>query len=395
MPSFLLIPVIYIAFISLGLPDSVFGVAWPNMRADMGAPLEAAGLVAIVLTSCSAVSSFASGHISKRFSTGPIVLVSSLLTALGLFGYSLAPSYAWVLVSALPLGFGQGAVDSNLNGYVASHYSSRHMNWLHASWGVGATIGPLIMTAVIAGGGSYRHGYRLLSGIQGFLALLFLLSLGLWARVALLDRDEKKGEAADSPAEGAKPAKVKLHGMKRIEPWMQVAMYALYCAAEYAVGIWTVSMLEESRGVDPKVAGNYVSLYYGGIMCGRILTGFVSDRLGNRFMVRLGLVVSLAGSALLCVSSVSWLVLPGLLLIGLGFAPIYPCLMHETPERFDEDTYQKVIGYAMGAAMLGGSLLPALLGVVASATSLEILGPCVVGALVLLIILHEALNRRS
>jgi fucose permease len=394
MPASFLIPVIYLAFISLGLPDSVLGVAWPAMRLSLGSPLEAAGLIALILTSCSAISSVASGFVTKRLGTGPVVLGSSLLTALGLFGYSLSPSYAWVLVSALPLGFGAGAVDSTLNGYVATHYSSRHMNWLHASWGVGATIGPFIMTGIIAGGGTWRRGYQAISGIQASLALLFLLSLGLWGRAA----SARQAAASDArKADGAAEArrKPKIHGMKRPEPWIQIVMYALYAACEFSVGIWTVSMLEESRHVAAGVAGNWISLYYGGIMAGRVLTGLVADRLGNRRMVRIGLGIALAGSALLILRSADFLVLPGLLLLGLGFAPVYPCLMHETPERFDGETYQKVIGFQVGAANIGASVLPGLVGLLASATSLEAVGPCVAAFIVLLIVLGEILNART
>jgi len=401
MSPSLLIPVIYLAFISLGLPDSVLGVAWPSMRPSLGAPLEAAGLVGLLLMSCSAVSSVASGYLNKRFGTGRIVLASSALTALGLFGYSLAPSFAWILVSALPLGLGGGGVDSSLNGYVASHYSSRHMNWLHASWGVGATIGPILMTAFLAAG-SWRSGYRAISGIQAVLALLFLFSLGLWDRVGTTRQEAaaRQGEAArreadPEPTAGEGRAKPRIGGMRRIEPWIQVAMYAVYTACEFSVGIWMVSMLRESRGIPANVAGNWASLYYGGIMAGRILTGFVSDRLGNRFMARLGTGVAAAGCVLLCLRSPDWLALPGLLLLGLGFAPIYPCMMHETPERFDDDTYRRVIGLSVGAGCVGGSVLPGLVGVLMSSTTLEALGPCV-GALILaLALLSEALNRRT
>ncbi len=389
MPAAFLIPVIYLAFISLGLPDSVLGVAWPAMRLSLGAPLEAAGLIALILTSCSAVSSVASGFVSRRLGTGPVVLISSLLTALGLFGYSLSPSYAWVLASALPLGFGAGAVDSTLNGYVASHYSSRHMNWLHASWGIGATIGPLIMSAVIAGGGTWRRGYQAISGIQATLALLFLLSLGLWSRVAAAG-PASAAHASTAPRKGAR-----LHGMRRPEPWIQVLMYALYAACEFTVGIWTVSMLEESRHIEAGRAGSLISLYYGGIMAGRLLTGIVADRLGNRRMVRIGLGVALAGSLLLMLRPFEFLILPGLLLLGLGFSPIYPCLMHETPERFDEETYRKVIGFQVGAANIGASVLPGLVGLLASRTSLEAVGPCVAAFIAALAILGEVLNSRT
>ncbi len=399
MASPLLIVVIYLAFISLGLPDSVLGVAWPSMRQAIGAPLEAAGLIAIILTTCAALSSVLSGYLNRRLGTGRIVLASTALTALGLFGYSIAPSYAWVLVAALPLGFGAGAVDSSLNGYVAAHYSSRHMSWLHASWGLGATIGPVVMTAFIAGPG-WRGGYTTISLVQASLALLFVLTLGLWNRggagSAAQAGAATAAAAAPSAAQGAATARrAKLGGMRRPEPWLQVAMYAIYSACEYSVGIWTVSMLRESRGVDAGVAGNWVALYYGGIMGGRLLTGLVADRLGNRFMARLGIIVAAVGCALLCLRGADWLALPGLLLLGMGFAPIYPCMMHETPVRFDEATYRRVIGLSIGAACVGGSFLPAGVGLVMSATSLEALGFCVGAFILALAVLGEALNRRT
>jgi len=394
MASSLLIIVVYLAFISLGFPDSTLGVAWPSMRLSIGAPLEAAGLIAIILTSCAAISSVLSGFLNRRLGTGRIVLASTALTALGLFGYSIAPSYAWILVAALPLGFGAGAIDSSLNGYVAAHYSSRHMNWLHASWGLGATIGPIIMTAFVAGSG-WRNGYKTISLVQASLALLFLLSLGLWDRGAASRAKGAAAEAAPRAGAASIAQGAKLGGMRRSEPWLQVAMYAVYSACEFSVGIWTVSMLRESRGIAEGVAGNWVSLYYGGIMVGRVLTGLIADRLGNRFMARLGIIIAAAGCVLFTLRGADWIALPGLLLLGLGFAPIYPCMMHETPARFDEATYRRVIGLSIGAACVGGSFLPAGVGLVMSATSLEALGFCVGAFILALAILGEALNRRT
>ncbi len=391
--SFFLLAVIYLAFVSLGLPDSVLGVAWPSMRSGFAAPLEGAGLIAVILTTCSAVSSVFSGPVNARFGTGRVVLISSALTAAGLMGYSLAPSYWWVLVAALPLGFGQGAVDSSLNGYVASHYSSRHMNWLHASWGIGATAGPVIMTALMAGGPGWRSGYRAISLVQASLALLFALTLGLWNGRGVKADDGAHGHVPGSG--GAPGSRTRIRGLARAEPWVQISMYLLYAACEFTVGIWTVSMLIESRGVDPSVAGFWISLYYGGITAGRVLTGTVADRLGNRFMVRSGLALALVGAVLLGIRANPYLALPGLLLLGLGFAPVYPCLMHETPRRFDEDTYRTVIGFQVAAACLGASVLPGFVGLAASRASLEILAPCVLGFIVALLALGEWLNRRT
>ncbi len=390
----LLLVFIYIAFISLGLPDSIMGVAWPTMRAELGVPLAGAGMVAVALTACSAISSVSSAFINRKFGTGPVVALSCFLTALGLAGYSFAPSFAWVLLAAVPLGFGQGAVDSSLNSYVASNYASRHMNWLHASWGIGATVGPLAMTAVLVSGFAWRDGYRLIAAAQGSLGILFLLSMRLWRRVDR-GRGRSEGETKETAPKAEKPADKRLSGLRRPEPWMQVSLYALYCAAEISVGIWTVSLLVEARGYGRGIAGTIAAAYYGGITGGRVLTGFFADRVGNRNMVRLGLCAALAGIGLYALRLPAAATLPALVLIGIGFAPIFPCLMHETPRRFAEDTYRKVIGFQFAAAYLGGSILPGAVGLIAGRVGLEALVPLVALFVATLFVLSERLNKAT
>lgn len=380
MPFPLLLVVIYAAFVSLGLPDSTLGVAWPAFRGAVGAPLEAAGLIAIVLTACSAVSSLSSGWVTRRFGTGPVVAASCVMTAVGLLGYSFAPAFGWVVVAALPLGFGQGAVDASLNAFVAAHYSSRHMNWLHASWGTGATLGPIIMSRAM-NAGSYRLGYRIIGLTQGLLALVFISTLGLWSRSATR-REDDAGAADSNPKAAALSPVPSLFSNPAL--WFQVGTYALYAACESSVGIWSASLLVEARGASTLVSGLLVSMYFGGIMAGRVIVGFVSEKLGNRLVVRLGLGVSLAGALLLWPHGQLWLAAPGLLLLGLGFAPVYPGLMHETPRRFGHERYQTVIGFQMAAAMLGASIFPGLVGLAASRLGLEILGPTVAGFILLL-----------
>lgn len=407
MASRLLLVFIYIAFVSLGLPDSILGVAWPSMRGELGIPLQGAGLIAIVLTACSAISSVSSAFVARRLGTGPVVAVSCFLSAIGLVGYSFAPSFAWVLVAAVPLGFGQGSVDSSLNAYVASGYSSRHMNWLHASWGIGATIGPMIMTQALVSGLLWRNGYRIIASLQGGLGLLFALSLRLWTRV---DAGSSAGGSAPGSAgtslgeriEGGQAeqeltptGKPKISGLRRAEPWLQVAMYALYCAGEISVGIWSASLLVEARGLGAGIAGILVAAYYGGITGGRVLTGFVSDRVGNRGMVRLGLLTAAVGLGLLMLRLPIPLTLAGFLLLGLGFAPIFPSLMHETPRRFDRNTYRTVISFQMAAAYLGGSVFPGAVGLVAAWLGLESLFFCVAFFVLALFILSERLNRTT
>lgn len=366
MKPHLLIALIYAAFISLGLPDSVLGIAWPTMRAQLAMPLEAAGYIAIVLTTCSAISSFFSGRINRRFGTGTVVLASSALTAAGLLGYSLVPSFPWFLLAALPLGFGQGAVDSSLNGFVATHYSSRHMNWLHASWGIGATLGPVVMTAALAMNSAWRLGYRTLGAVQALLAATFFLGLGLWQRAPTLQGSPGAGETKEARAFGT------LGGLRRSEPWVQIAVYGLYAAGEFCVGLWAASLFIEKRGLSTGSAGFLASLYYGSITAGRIVSGLFADRIGNRRMVRLGLAAAALGAALLALPSLQASA-AAVLLLGFGFAPVYPCLMHETPRRFDEGTYRTVIGFQVGAACLGASFLPTAVGFVLARTSLALL----------------------
>ncbi len=257
MGSPLILIVVYLAFISLGLPDSTLGVAWPTFRLAVGAPLEAAGLVAVVLTACSAASSLASGHVTRRFGTGRVVAASCALTAIGLAGYSAAPSFAWVIVAAVPLGFGQGAVDSSLNAYVAAHYASRHMNWLHACWGVGATLGPVIMSRAIVDAGSYRIGYRILGSAQGAMAFGFILTLGLWRR----DEARARGTAASGAGDGSASAPDPMTGRLRTAAAIQIASYAMYTACESSVGVWTASLLIEARGAGSGFAGAMTALY--------------------------------------------------------------------------------------------------------------------------------------
>lgn len=384
MYSNILLIIIYIAFISLGLPDSVLGVAWPIMRLNISAKLEAAGLIAIILTACSASSSFLSVPIMKRFKTGHIICGSTFLTVIGLIGYALAPSFIWVLLAALPLGFGQGAIDSTLNNYVAKNYSSKHMNWLHACWGVGATIGPLIMTGMLAKNYSWRNGYFAIAFLQFILALSLFFTLKMWHRVPSNTHFNHKHHQ-NNP----------LSGLRRLEPWLQIMMYALYTASECAVGIWTASMLIESRHYSSAEAGFWVSLYFGSITLGRILTGLISENLGNRFMVRAGLTLALVGAFLLFNQNFHYSALLGLICLGLGFSPVYPCLMHETPRRFDHSTSERVIAYQIGAASIGASVIPATLGLIASHTTLEILAPALGIFILMLLLMNFRLDKMT
>ncbi len=387
----MLLAVIYAAFISLGLPDGALGVAWPFMRQDFGKPLEAAGLLTIILTICSAVSSIFGSRLTARFGIGILTLASCLMTAAGLLGYSLAPVFIALIPAVLLLGFGQGAIDAGLNSYVASHYSSRHMNWLHSCWGIGATAGPAVITAAIAAGMGWRTGYRILALMQGSVAVLLFLSLGLWQRVHTL-RTARTSPASETAAGTApaypgtddrtKPAHthpaVCDQKKENRAAAAQVAIFALYVSCEFAVGLWGYSLLVESRGVSAVTAGIWMAAYYGAITGGRLVTGMVVNRLGNKLMIRLGLSVAFFGLMLLLLpfripALPEWFNALAVILIGTGFAPVYPCTSHETPRRFRPGKAERVMGYQVGAACLGGAFLPAAFGMAARYTTLEIL----------------------
>jgi fucose permease len=387
----LLLAVVYAAFVSLGLPDGAMGVAWPAMRATLGQPLEALGLVSLIGTVGSALSGFASGRVLARLGTPKVVLISGLLTGGALVGYALAPSYAFVLALALPLGFGAGSVDAGLNHYAAERWSSRHMNWLHASWGVGATLGPLVMTAAIAagtGGQGWRTGYLAIGGTQLALAAVFLFTLGLWDKAPALGKSDEGGGgpgAARRYAPGTRGGRWAL--------FLAPASYALYAGCEFGVGSWAASVMRDGRGFDAATAGSIVALYYGAITAGRVASGLFADRLGNRLMARAGLATAALGVALFSLPLGPVAAAAGLAIAGLGYAPVYPCLMHETPRRFDPETTRKVVGRQVASAYLGGMVLPPALGLAAAWLGTAAVGPGVLVYIALMLVVVLALDR--
>jgi MFS family permease len=383
---FLLLPVIYLGYISLGLPDGTFGVAWPRMHVALGLPVGLAGTLTLVGTLFSASSSFSSGRIIARFHTGPVVLVSCVLTGSGMMLLAYAQGLWWLWLAAVPLGFGAGAVDTGLNGYVARHYSGRHMNWLHACWGVGATCGPLIMTHALAGDGGWRGGFFFIASVQLALAVVFLLTLRLWDAAP-----SRPIEATHGPAGAALPATP----ANSEAGWLSAAIFAIYVAVEGTAGIWAGSVLVLGRGIPQESAGACVAAYYGSITTGRVLTGFIVDRWGNRRIVSVGLVVAFAGGVLFTVAGSAGVAACALVLLGLGFAPVYPCLMHEVPRRFAARAAMTVIARQSGASYLGAAFLPAAAGWLAQEVSLDSVTWAVAAGVVLLAASIRRLDRIS
>lgn len=381
-----LLAIIYLAFISLGLPDGVLGVAWTTMRLDLNQPLAALGWLTLVGTIASGLSTIASGHVLKRLGTGPVVMLSGLLTGLALLGYSMAPSLAWLLLLTIPLGLGAGAVDAGLNHFVAAHYSSRHMNWLHGCWGVGATLGPLIMGSALLVPHGWASGYRTLALLQLTLAVLLLASLSLWAR---------ENTNAETQADADAPQRL-MQPVSTLATWLAPLAFFLYVSAELGTGLWAASILVTQRGLSAATAGGWVSLYYGAITVGRFAVGLVANRLGNRRLIRLGLLLAMAGAVLFAVPGLpAPLSLAGLVLMGLGCAPIYPSMMHETARRFPADLTATVIGRQVGFSYLGGAIVPAACGVLAAAAGLGAVMPALVLILLALLATTERLNRLS
>lgn len=355
-----LLAIIYVGFVSLGLPDTILGVAWASMRTELRQPIYYAGFIATLLTLCSAVSAFFSGAILRRLGTGKLLTLCGFVTGLSLWGYALAPGFWMLLVCAIPLGFGQGAVDTGMNFYVAKNYTSRDMSWLHCCWGVGASSGPVLVTLLLAAGWSWRAGYGVVGSIQLLLALVFLLTLGLW-RTPGEGKEDRGGEA--------------LAGKVRYDArfWCCPAMFLLYCGIEFSVGLWAFAFLTGCRGFGTELAGFAVAGYWGMLTAGRFLIGFVANRLGNVRLIRYSMLLGMLGGLGMLGADTAWLTLASLGLVGFGFASFYPSMMHAAPERFDDATAATVIGYQGGAGMLGTALIPAGFGYLAARTSFALL----------------------
>ncbi len=382
MVTVILLLIIYLAFVSLGLPDGVLGVAWPEIRQTFSMPLAGAGYMTIVGSVGSVISAFSSGHILKKFGTGPVVCASSALTGFAMLGFGLSHSFIWLVLLSIPLGIGAGAVDTGLNDYVATHFTSRHMNWLHACWGLGAFCGPLIMTQAIVGAGSWRIGYISVAAVQIMLALIFLFTLKLWGLHDAGRKSEKLLSDARKKKSSEKvhrPLHIRLLGGVREVFYRKgllsgMLLFFCYVGAETAVGLWTASYLRSARHVSVANAGLWVSIYYGSITVGRILVGFIVEKIGTKTAVRLGSAVSAVGFILLMIPAAANILCPvGLCLIGLGFAPMYPCTMQDTPIRYGRDFSQIAIGYQMGTSTLGYTLIPLLIGAVSGATTLWVI----------------------
>lgn len=434
----LLLIIIYISFISLGLPDSTLGSIWPSIYGEIGVPISYAGILSMLISGGTIISSFFSGKIIQKFGTGMVTVISVLMTAVALFGFSISNSFIGFILCTVPLGLGAGSVDAALNNYVALHYKAKHMNWLHCFWGVGATIGPIVISYWLISG-QWKMGYRTISYLQFALVSILLISLPLWKKVAnkqsIQDRNiielpdttnpaqvedltysnEKKEDSINTKdsinsnnstnthnninTEGniqdSTDTNVSISFKKVLQlPGAKAALLAFfsYCAIEATTGLWGSSFLVQARGISEQKAAQWISLFFLGITIGRFLSGFITMIINQKKLVRLGQIIIAAGILLLLIPGTK-LLLPGLLMMGFGCAPIFPSLLHQTPVNFGSKYSQAMMGIQMACAYIGTTFVPPIFGFLASRINYQIFQYFLVIILIFMIIMVELLNR--
>ena len=385
----LLLAIIYLAFISLGLPDALLGSAWPTMSHDIGAQISWAGGISMVISAGTIVSALLSDRMTKRFGAGKVTFVSVALTALSLLGFSFAPNYLVLIFLAIPYGLGAGGVDAALNNYVALHYESRHMSWLHCMWGIGASAGPYVMGFALSCGFGWSAGYQYIAIVQVILTVILFASLPLW--------NNRKSHKLLKPIQISKEYSktlsfaevLRIPGAKNI-----LIMFFCYCAIEQTAGLWASSYMVLHGGVSRVVAAGWASLFYVGITAGRFISGFLTMRFNDETMIRLGQLVMILGILVLLLPLPNHIALvAGFVIIGLGCAPIYPCVIHSTPHYFGADKSQAIVGMQMASAYIGSMLMPAIFGFIGQNMSMSLLPAYLIILLSIMAFMHMQLLR--
>lgn len=383
MCSFMLV-IIYIAFISLGLPDSLLGSGWPVIHSDLSVPLSYAGIVSMLISGGTIASSLMSDRLTRKLGTGRVTAVSVLLTAAALFGFSISDKFVMLCLWAIPYGLGAGAIDAALNNYVALHYSSRHMSWLHCFWGVGTIVSPYVMSYFLTQGGNWQGGYRCVSFIQIAITILLFVTLPLWKKV---------NKTADSEEVAPNPLSLgQALSIKGVKPLL-TGFYA-YCATEATVMLWASSYLVSVKGISAETAAAFASLFFIGITAGRFISGIFSEKVGDRTLIRVGAAVITFGIVLILLPlKTSALSLTGLIVIGLGCAPIYPSIIHSTPYNFGKKNSQSIIGIQMASAYVGSTFMPPVFGLIANHISIKLFPLYLIVFAALMLAMTETVNR--
>ncbi len=397
----LLLAIIYMAFISLGLPDALLGSAWPMMYAEFNVPISYAGAISMIISIGTIISSLQSDRLTKKFGAGKVTAVSVGLTAAALLGFSFSHSFILLCVLAIPYGLGAGGVDAALNNYVALHYASRHMSWLHCMWGIGAAAGPYIMSYVLTGGQTWNMGYRLIGILQIVLTAILLISLPLWK-----NRPETENMVSGSEDIAVNSENISIDAKQKTKALSIKQIFAIpgakeimitffcYCALEQTAGLWASSYLVLHTGIDSETAAGFASLFYIGITVGRAISGFITMKLNDTQMIRMGQMIILAGIIILFLPLGQQTAIAGLVCIGLGCAPIYPCVIHSTPKHFGADKSQAVIGVQMASAYVGSCITPPIFGLIAQHISTALFPVFLCIILILMIVMHEMLLKK-
>lgn len=357
-----LLIVIYIAFVSLGFPDSLFGVSWPVVHIEFGTPENFASVYSIITGVCTGGVAFIAGPLLRKFGTGRVTFFSTLLTALGLIGISFSPNIVVMMICTVIMGYGAGAIDTGLNNFVSLHYKAKHMNWLHCCWGLGVTISPIVMSAFLGGNGTWRNGYRVIAFFQFAIALIILLSLKKW---------NVKPKETTEELQKDLPKKSFIDLLKEKGMVTSILSLGLYCAGEFTIGTWGATYAVNILAVSPDEAAKWISLYFGGIMVSRIVAGFLSEKLSDNSLVIGGMTLAAVGMIVLLLP-IGKTALVGLLLIGMGYGPVFPSVLHSVPSRFGADYSADITGYHMSGAYGIGFAIQFAYGYIASATTFAI-----------------------
>ena len=379
----LLLAIIYLSFISLGLPDGLLGAAWPTMYPEFNVPVSYSGLIFIIISGGTIISSLLSDRLTRKLGAGIVTAISVALTTIALFGFGFSNSFICLCLWSIPYGIGAGGVDAALNNYVALHYSSKHMSWLHCMWGLGATVGPYIMGYILSGGGIWNSGYKCVGIIQILLTGVLIFSLPLWKKsdnIAITNNDSKINN--DTPLSIKKI--ISIPGAKAI-----MITFFCYCSLEQTAGLWASSYLVLFKKIDPETAATFASLFYFGITFGRFISGFITMKLSDTAMIRLGFSIICLGVILLLIPGSDIFSLIGFIIIGLGCAPVYPCIIHSTPVHFGADKSQAMVGIQMASAYIGNCTIPPLFGIIANHLEIKLLPLFLLIILLIMTVCHE------
>ena len=378
----LLLAIIYLAFISLGLPDALLGSAWPTMYSEFDVPVSYAGIISMIIALGTIISSLQSDRLTRKLGTGKVTAISVAMTAIALLGFSSSHAFWMLCVWAVPYGLGAGSVDAALNNYVALHYESHHMSWLHCMWGVGATVGPYIMGFALSGGKTWNTGYLYIGVLQIVLTAILVFSLPLWKERKTSESPGNTNENTTLEKPLTLPQIIKIPGAKEV-----MLCFFCYCAIEQTAGLWASSYLTLFKGVSAETGARFAGMFFIGITVGRAINGFIAMKLQDSQMIRLGQSIIAIG--------VIVMLLPGPHIIGLGCAPVYPCIIHSTPAHFGAGRSQALIGVQMASAYVGTCLMPPIFGLIANHISIALFPVYIMALLILMVIMHELLSKKT